>query len=55
MSKWASGIFIAWVTMQSGSEWICKVCEFVNGLLREIVIWYLSDQAIVRDAVWTSW
>ena len=55
MSKWVSGIFIAWVTMQLGSEWICKGCEFVNGLLCEMVIWYLSDQTIVRNSVCTNW
>ena len=55
MSKWVSGIFIEWVIMRLGSEWICKVYEFVNGLLCEMVIWYLGDQANVRNAVWTNW
>ena len=39
--------------MRLGSDWICKLCEFVNGMW--MVIWYLGDQAIVRNAVWTNW
>ena len=50
-----SGIFIAWVTMRLGSGWICKECDFVNGLLCEMVIWFLSVQTIVRNAVSKNW
>ena len=50
-----SGLFIEWVIMRLGSEWVCKVYEFVNGLLCEMVIWYFGDRAIERNAVWTNW
>ena len=55
MSKWVSGIFNDWVIMRLDSDWICKVCEFVTGLLCEMVNRYLGDQVIVQNAVWTSW
>ena len=55
INKWMSCVFIKWVIMRLGSEWICKVREFVNGLLCEMVVWYLGDQLIVRKAVWTNW
>ena len=34
--------------MRSGSQRICNVCDIVNGLLLEMVIWYPGDQMIVQ-------
>ena len=48
MSKWVSGIFIGWVIMRLGSEWICKVCEYKNGLLCEMIIRYKCDKVMVK-------
>ena len=42
------------VIMQLGLEGICKVCDFENGSSCEKVIWYLGDQLIVPNAVWTN-
>ena len=55
VNKWVSGIIIDWAIVRFGVEEICKVCDFVNGILCEMVIWYLGDQVIALNADCTNW
>ena len=55
MSKWVKSVFIEWMIMRLGSERICKVYKFVNGLLCEMVIWYFGEQVFVLNVVRTNW
>ena len=55
LSEEMSGIVFEWVILRLDSEGNFKVCELVNGLLCGMVICFLGDQVIVRNAGWTNW